>query len=389
MAKPRKSPSPQKANSNKNKAVAMKQKKELEFAEHQQESSQLGFLTRKFCNLIQASITGTIDLSEASIQLQVPKRRVYDIVNVLEGVGLVEKRSRNMIVWTGGSLDPAISSTGASPLLSPLSKARVGRTKMVAKDAVEKVRAKVDHYYREEAMLDSWISNLTSQLERQKQKAAQHRIQKPNGEPNGRKMPLNFVFSTDIIEALYYPVQPEGSDHEDGASVERKKAQATPQSSIIAVHAPEGSVSEVSAAVQDGKTKYRLSIAEKTDLEKIRDELKRKAQENGEHSSTPRKSPHKRQRITPSPPDRETDGDGPIQVYLMPVEANITQTKMISAGTKLLPTDPATLEAESSTNNANSGEPSDEVAGGGDEQGRDWNYATNTLDADEGAANFF
>jgi hypothetical protein len=30
---------------------------------------------------------------------QVQKRRIYDITNVLEGVGLIEKKSKNNIIW--------------------------------------------------------------------------------------------------------------------------------------------------------------------------------------------------------------------------------------------------------------------------------------------------
>ena len=31
------------------------------------------------------------------------KRRIYDITNVLEGIGLIEKRTKNTIVWKGGT----------------------------------------------------------------------------------------------------------------------------------------------------------------------------------------------------------------------------------------------------------------------------------------------
>lgn len=31
------------------------------------------------------------------------KRRIYDITNVLEGVGLIEKKSKNNIRWKGAS----------------------------------------------------------------------------------------------------------------------------------------------------------------------------------------------------------------------------------------------------------------------------------------------
>lgn len=40
---------------------------------------------------------------QAADQLAVrQKRRIYDITNVLEGIGLIEKKSKNSIVWKGG-----------------------------------------------------------------------------------------------------------------------------------------------------------------------------------------------------------------------------------------------------------------------------------------------
>lgn len=35
--------------------------------------------------------------------MQVQKRRIYDITNVLEGIGLIEKKLKNNIQWKGGS----------------------------------------------------------------------------------------------------------------------------------------------------------------------------------------------------------------------------------------------------------------------------------------------
>jgi hypothetical protein len=40
-------------------------------------------------------------LSIGLIGLGVQKRRIYDITNVLEGIGLVEKKSKNTVHWTG------------------------------------------------------------------------------------------------------------------------------------------------------------------------------------------------------------------------------------------------------------------------------------------------
>ena len=36
---------------------------------------------------------------------QVQKRRIYDITNVLEGIGLIDKKSKNNIQWKGTGLE--------------------------------------------------------------------------------------------------------------------------------------------------------------------------------------------------------------------------------------------------------------------------------------------
>lgn len=65
----------------------------------------LGQLTRKFINLLESSKEGSINLNDASDMLHVQKRRIYDITNVLEGVGLLHKTSKNNIQWRGGLFD--------------------------------------------------------------------------------------------------------------------------------------------------------------------------------------------------------------------------------------------------------------------------------------------
>ena len=46
-------------------------------------------------------------LNPVACSPQVQKRRIYDITNVLEGIGLIEKKSKNNIQWRGtGSADP-------------------------------------------------------------------------------------------------------------------------------------------------------------------------------------------------------------------------------------------------------------------------------------------
>ncbi|KAJ8967502.1 hypothetical protein NQ314_002817 [Rhamnusium bicolor] len=71
-------------------------------AENQQSrfEKSLGLLTTKFVNLLQKSTGGVLDLKLAADLLAVrQKRRIYDITNVLEGIGLIEKKSKNSIQW--------------------------------------------------------------------------------------------------------------------------------------------------------------------------------------------------------------------------------------------------------------------------------------------------
>ncbi|KAK9062434.1 hypothetical protein SSX86_019620 [Deinandra increscens subsp. villosa] len=63
--------------------------------------SSLGLLTKKFINLITHAEDGILDLNNAADTLEVQKRRIYDITNVLEGIGLIEKKLKNRIRWKG------------------------------------------------------------------------------------------------------------------------------------------------------------------------------------------------------------------------------------------------------------------------------------------------
>lgn len=62
----------------------------------------LGLLTSRFVSLLQEADDGILDLKMAADILNVrQKRRIYDITNVLEGIGLIEKRNKNCIKWKG------------------------------------------------------------------------------------------------------------------------------------------------------------------------------------------------------------------------------------------------------------------------------------------------
>lgn len=65
----------------------------------------LGLLTRRFAELLGCSADGVLDLNVVSRELGTSKRRIYDITNVLEGVQLIKKKSKNHIQWWGGQLN--------------------------------------------------------------------------------------------------------------------------------------------------------------------------------------------------------------------------------------------------------------------------------------------
>ncbi|XP_064155501.1 transcription factor E2F1 [Anguilla rostrata] len=67
----------------------------------------LNLTTKRFLDLLAQSPDGVVDLNWASQALEVQKRRIYDITNVLEGIHLISKKSKNNIQWLGNRLDGA------------------------------------------------------------------------------------------------------------------------------------------------------------------------------------------------------------------------------------------------------------------------------------------
>ncbi|XP_051264370.1 transcription factor E2F6 isoform X2 [Dicentrarchus labrax] len=63
----------------------------------------LGMLTQRFLKLMLAAPDSTVDIQQAMSRLQIRRRRVYDITNVLEGISLVEKQSTSRYKWIGRS----------------------------------------------------------------------------------------------------------------------------------------------------------------------------------------------------------------------------------------------------------------------------------------------
>ncbi|KAI4291227.1 hypothetical protein PAPHI01_0501 [Pancytospora philotis] len=67
-------------------------------------------LTQRFIKLLRKAPDNLINISFAADVLCVGKRRIYDIVNVLEGLGMVSKWSVNGVKWAGPGFDEILSS---------------------------------------------------------------------------------------------------------------------------------------------------------------------------------------------------------------------------------------------------------------------------------------
>ncbi|KAM6313815.1 transcription factor E2F2 [Podargus strigoides] len=77
----------------------------------------LGLLTKKFLRLLSESPDGVVDLNRAAEALEVQKRRIYDITNVLEGIQLIRKKSKNNIQWMGTGIFEDVAVTAKQQAL--------------------------------------------------------------------------------------------------------------------------------------------------------------------------------------------------------------------------------------------------------------------------------
>ncbi|KAM7368345.1 hypothetical protein PAMP_014571 [Pampus punctatissimus] len=84
-------------------SVSLHQKKETQTNRVSRQDVSLGLLTRRFLRLLLAAPDGSVDLKQVATSLQICKRRVYDVTNVLNGINLIEKQSANRVKWIGQS----------------------------------------------------------------------------------------------------------------------------------------------------------------------------------------------------------------------------------------------------------------------------------------------
>jgi transcription factor E2F3 len=74
-------------------------KNDLNVIEEGRQENSLSKLTKKVLDYVKDKKKVNINLNELVKDLGVKKRRIYDITNVLQGIGYVEKQGKNEIIW--------------------------------------------------------------------------------------------------------------------------------------------------------------------------------------------------------------------------------------------------------------------------------------------------
>jgi transcription factor E2F3 len=89
--------------------------REMEAPDRDSGKQTLASLTRDFIGLLRSGEGTEVDLAMAEHRLKASRRRLYDVANVLEGVGLVTRTDRSAVRWIGR---PARTRTRRPPVKS-------------------------------------------------------------------------------------------------------------------------------------------------------------------------------------------------------------------------------------------------------------------------------
>lgn len=142
--------------------------------------SSLSLLTRKFIDMLNSAPDGSLDLNHAVEALGVQKRRIYDITNVLEGIGIISKTCKNTVMYTpdiGCRYQPPFDS-GPSAELTTNHKGKAGASaraslpKADSNEVVEHIRQQIESLREAERFLNSSTELLWDAIS----KVVEHRV---------------------------------------------------------------------------------------------------------------------------------------------------------------------------------------------------------------------
>jgi hypothetical protein len=257
-------------------------------------------------------------MNESAQFLSVPKRRIYDITNVLEGVGLLEKRSKNTVAWKG-----------SEAILGSLMEAST-------KERLDKCRRQVNAYAREESCLDQWIAQM-------------HKLSIP-GPP---------MHSSDLLRVLFYeppihndnPDVPEhgGTNHSHPAKTEEEwhapsktdlvdPITCKPLRALLVVHATFESV------VYKDKDGRRLFVGSRSGMERFGLESESSPTETDTCVKKRSASCITTLRVAKGPKIPRVEER--VHVFTLPLVWNEATQRIHGIGARLLQDDPVALAAQ-------------------------------------------
>src|SRR6202011_2893404 len=108
------------------------------------------------------SPAGILDLNVAASRLNVQKRRIYDITNVLEGISLIQKKSKNNVQWSG-TPSGYISTSRSGGQTSEGATANSSDINALRKELVI-LKTDIEELGTEEALVDTYIGRMQAML---------------------------------------------------------------------------------------------------------------------------------------------------------------------------------------------------------------------------------
>jgi E2F/DP family winged-helix DNA-binding domain/E2F transcription factor CC-MB domain len=122
--------------------------------------SSLGILTKRFVHLLKSAPGNRVDLNKAASDLGVQKRRIYDITNVLEGIGLLQKEEKNHVSWCD---NPEVDLSRALNISQNASSEVTTAPPAASLSQLEEARSQVKRLKDEEAELDQYLEFFSEQ----------------------------------------------------------------------------------------------------------------------------------------------------------------------------------------------------------------------------------
>jgi hypothetical protein len=194
-------------------------------------ASSLGLLTRKFILLMESQgvptqgpggdYTEYLDLNYAAEQLGVKKRRLYDITNVLEGVGIIVRGEMNCVCWVKTPAERGLTSFFPNDCeVAPPYTATTPEQSQKEAEA-QKVRERIEILKETENGLDQSIAEMKSRL--------------LNSVTSQMGMSNAFVYASDLTDFL----QP--------------KTENAQRQQLLLVHSPTGASCQVSTFAANGE----------------------------------------------------------------------------------------------------------------------------------------